>query len=69
MANTRTETDSFGPIEVENDKYWGAQSQRSIGNFKIGVEKMPQPIIRAAIPTALLMAAIVSGEVMSGKLE
>ncbi len=47
MANTRTETDSFGPIEVENDKYWGAQSQRSIGNFKIGVEKMPQPIIRA----------------------
>jgi len=47
MANTRIETDSFGPIEVENEKYWGAQSQRSIGNFKIGVEKMPQPIIRA----------------------
>src|SRR5215470_10390407 len=47
MANTRTETDTFGPIEVEADKYWGAQSQRSIGNFKIGVEKMPQPIIRA----------------------
>ncbi|MFT3729535.1 MAG: class II fumarate hydratase [Terricaulis sp.] len=44
---TRTETDTFGPIEVEADKYWGAQSQRSIGNFKIGVEKMPQPIIRA----------------------
>jgi fumarate hydratase class II len=47
MANTRTETDTFGPIEVESDKYWGAQTQRSIGNFKIGVEKMPQPIIRA----------------------
>ncbi|MFZ2032080.1 MAG: class II fumarate hydratase [Vitreimonas sp.] len=47
MANTRIETDSFGPIEVENDRYWGAQSQRSISNFKIGVEKMPQPIIRA----------------------
>ena len=44
---TRTETDTFGPIEVPTDKYWGAQSQRSIGNFKIGVEKMPQPIIRA----------------------
>ncbi|MBS0384936.1 MAG: class II fumarate hydratase, partial [Proteobacteria bacterium] len=44
---TRTETDTFGPIEVEADKYWGAQSQRSIGNFKIGVEKMPQPVIRA----------------------
>ena len=44
---TRTETDTFGPLEVEADKYWGAQSQRSIGNFKIGVEKMPQPIIRA----------------------
>jgi fumarate hydratase class II len=44
---TRTETDTFGPIEVEADKYWGAQTQRSIGNFKIGVEKMPQPIIRA----------------------
>jgi fumarate hydratase class II len=47
MTKTRTETDTFGPIEVETDKYWGAQSQRSIGNFKIGVEKMPQPIIRA----------------------
>ncbi|MBI3439547.1 MAG: class II fumarate hydratase [Proteobacteria bacterium] len=44
---TRTETDTFGPIEVEADKYWGAQSQRSIGNFKIGVEKMPPPIVRA----------------------
>jgi fumarate hydratase class II len=44
---TRTETDTFGPIEVEADKYWGAQTQRSIGNFKIGVEKMPLPIVRA----------------------
>src|SRR5215468_1399352 len=44
---TRTETDTFGPIEVDDDAYWGAQSQRSIGNFKIGVEKMPQPIVRA----------------------
>ncbi|MES1156988.1 MAG: class II fumarate hydratase [Alphaproteobacteria bacterium] len=43
----RTETDTFGPIEVPADKYWGAQTQRSIGNFKIGVEKMPLPIVRA----------------------
>ena len=33
---TRSETDSFGPIDVENDKYWGAQTQRSLMNFKIG---------------------------------
>jgi fumarate hydratase, class II len=44
--DTRTETDTFGPIEVESDKYWGAQAQRSLGNFKIGWEKQPQPIIR-----------------------
>jgi fumarate hydratase, class II len=44
---TRTETDTFGPIEVPADAYWGAQSQRSIGNFKIGVEKMPREIIGA----------------------
>ncbi len=45
--NTRTETDSFGPIEVEADKYWGAQAQRSLANFKIGEEKMPRPVVRA----------------------
>ena len=44
---TRTETDSFGPIQVAADRYWGAQSQRSIGNFKIGWEKQPAPIVRA----------------------
>jgi fumarate hydratase class II len=44
---TRTETDSFGPIQVEADKYWGAQAQRSLANFKIGEEKMPAPIVRA----------------------
>jgi fumarate hydratase, class II len=44
---TRTETDTFGPIQVEADKYWGAQAQRSLQNFKIGDEKMPAPIIRA----------------------
>ena len=47
MAATRTETDTFGPIEVDASRYWGAQSQRSIGNFKIGWEKQPKPIVRA----------------------
>ncbi|HVY35345.1 MAG TPA: class II fumarate hydratase [Caulobacteraceae bacterium] len=47
MANTRTETDTFGPIEVAADKYWGAQAQRSLDNFKIGWEKQPLPIVRA----------------------
>ncbi|MBU2582009.1 MAG: class II fumarate hydratase [Alphaproteobacteria bacterium] len=44
---TRTESDTFGPIEVTADRYWGAQAQRSLGNFKIGWEKQPAPIVRA----------------------
>ena len=44
---TRIETDTFGPIEVAADRYWGAQAQRSLGNFKIGWEKQPAPIVRA----------------------
>lgn len=47
MSNVRTETDTFGPIEVASDRYWGAQAQRSLGNFKIGWEKMPLPVVRA----------------------
>ena len=47
MSKTRTETDSFGPLEVSSDKYWGAQTQRSLGNFKIGGETMPSPLVRA----------------------
>ena len=47
MTATRTETDTFGPIEVAADRYWGAQSQRSLGNFKIGWEKQPLPVVRA----------------------
>ncbi|MDZ4365115.1 class II fumarate hydratase [Brevundimonas sp.] len=43
----RSETDTFGPIEVAADRYWGAQAQRSLGNFKIGWEKQPLPIVRA----------------------
>jgi len=44
---TRTETDTFGPIEVPADRVWGAQTQRSIENFRIGTERMPRPLIRA----------------------
>ena len=47
MTATRTETDTFGPIEVPADRYWGAQTQRSLTNFKIGWEKQPRPVIRA----------------------
>ena len=47
MTETRTETDSFGPLEVPADKYWGAQTQRSIINFPIGWEKQPVAIVRA----------------------
>jgi len=45
--STRTETDSFGPIEVPADRYWGAQTERSRQNFRIGQDRMPTPIIRA----------------------
>ncbi|HNS87661.1 MAG TPA: class II fumarate hydratase, partial [Parvularculaceae bacterium] len=47
MKKTRTETDTFGPIEVDASRYWGAQAERSRGNFKIGWEKQPASIIRA----------------------
>jgi fumarate hydratase class II len=44
---SRSETDSFGAIDVPADRYWGAQTQRSIGNFRIGEERMPMPLLRA----------------------
>ena len=47
MSATRTESDTFGPIDVAADRYWGAQAQRSLGNFKIGWETQPLPIVRA----------------------
>jgi fumarate hydratase class II len=47
MSKTRTETDSFGPIEVAEDRYWGAQTQRSLQNFRIGGDRMPAELIRA----------------------
>lgn len=45
--STRTETDTFGPIDVAADAYWGAQAERSRGNFKIGWEKQPLSIVKA----------------------
>ena len=47
MAEMRTESDSMGTIEVPADRYWGAQTQRSLENFRIGTEHMPRPLIRA----------------------
>ena len=47
MTDTRTETDSFGPLEVPTDRYWGAQTQRSLRNFPIGRERQPVGVVRA----------------------
>lgn len=48
-TSTRTETDAFGPIQVPADKYWGAQTERSLENFRINQphDRMPEPIVRA----------------------
>ena len=44
MTKTRTETDTFGPIDVPADRYWGAQTQRSLQNFKIGGHRFGRPV-------------------------
>jgi fumarate hydratase class II len=64
MAQTRTESDSFGPLEVPSEKYWGAQTQRSIMNFPIGWEKQPIAIVRAlgVIKKACAQANKASGD-------
>ena len=64
MTQTRTESDSFGPLEVPADRYWGAQTQRSLMNFPIGWEKQPIAIIRAlgVIKQACAMANRDSGK-------
>src|SRR5205807_9857128 len=54
---TRTETDSFGPIEVPADRYWGAQTERSRQNFRIGHDRMPIAIIHALGIVKLAAAA------------
>jgi fumarate hydratase, class II len=65
MTATRTETDSFGPLDVPADKYWGAQTQRSIINFPIGWERQPVAIIRAlgVIKKACALVNIMQGDI------
>jgi fumarate hydratase class II len=65
-GKTRTETDTFGPIDVAADRYWGAQAQRSLGNFKIGWEKQPAPIVRAL---GIVKRAAAEANLELGKLE
>ena len=66
MTSTRTETDTFGPIEVDADRYWGAQSQRSLGNFKIGWEKQPVAVVRAL---GVVKRAAAEANMALGKLD
>ncbi len=64
--STRTETDSFGPLEVPSDKYWGAQTQRSLMNFPIGWERQPIALVRAL---GVIKKACAQANTASGKLE
>jgi fumarate hydratase class II len=66
MTATRTETDSFGPLEVPSDKYWGAQTQRSLINFPIGWEKQPIAIVRAL---GVIKKACAQANIKLGKLD
>ena len=64
--STRIETDTFGPIDVPADKLWGAQTQRSIQNFRIGTDRMPLPLVHA-LAIVKQSAALVNKDL--GKLE
>jgi fumarate hydratase, class II len=66
MTATRTETDTFGPLQVAADRYWGAQAQRSLGNFKIGWEKQPASIVRAL---GVVKRAAAEANMALGKLD
>jgi len=66
MTATRTESDSFGPLDVPADRYWGAQTQRSILNFPIGWEKQPVAIVRAL---GVIKRACAEVNVETGKLD
>jgi fumarate hydratase class II len=66
MTATRTESDSFGPLDVPANKYWGAQTQRSLMNFPIGWEKQPVAIIRAL---GVIKQACAQANKASGKLD
>ncbi len=66
MTATRTETDSFGPLEVPADRYWGAQTQRSILNFPIGWERQPVAVVRAL---GVIKQACAEANKANGKLD
>ena len=66
MALSRIETDTFGPIEVDASRYWGAQTQRSLQNFKIGWEKQPKPVVRAL---GIVKRAAAEANVALGRLD
>jgi len=66
MTKTRTETDTFGPIEVDASVYWGAQAERSRNNFKIGWEKQPAPVVRAL---GIIKRACAETNMALGKIE
>lgn len=54
----RIESDSLGKVEVPSEHYWGAQTQRSLENFKIGTERMPEPLIKALAIVKLAAASV-----------
>src|SRR5206468_10638754 len=66
QATVRRESDSFGPIDVAADRYWGAQTQRSLQNFPIGGQRMPIGIIHAL---ALIKRAAAEVNRDSGQLD
>lgn len=66
MQEVRIEKDSMGEMEVDNSKYWGAQTQRSYNNFPIGIEKMPKEITKAF---AYLKQACAATNFSFGKLD
>ena len=66
MTKTRTETDTFGPIEVDATRYWGAQAERSRNNFKIGWERQPKPVVRAL---GIVKRAAAETNIALGKLD
>ncbi len=66
MTDFRTESDTMGPVEVPADRYWGAQAQRSLGNFKIGWEKQPAPVVRAL---GIVKRAAAEANMALGKLD
>ncbi|MEO1642581.1 MAG: class II fumarate hydratase [Pseudomonadota bacterium] len=65
-TKSRIESDTMGEVEVPGDKYWGAQAQRSLGNFKIGWEKQPEPIVRGL---GIVKRAAAEANMAIGKLD